>query len=121
MENSSKIIIVAGGIVLLLLIIFANVRKIENVEPDINKNVFQGVITNMKLEPGILEGTGVYDKSCNMIGNGLTNCDAGIQTEKGLLNFNYKHNMDAQPCIAPGDKLKVEVLDSEGNAKVTRQ
>src|SRR3989344_567899 len=121
MENSSKIIIGAGVIVLLLLIIFANVRKTGNNTSRVDGDVFQGVITNINLEPGILEGTGVYDKSCNMIGNGLTNCDAGIQTEKGLLNFNYKHNMDAQPCIAPGDKLKVEVLDSEGNAKVTRQ
>jgi len=29
------------------------------------KDVFEGTITNMQLESGILEGTGVYDKSCN--------------------------------------------------------
>ena len=54
-----------------------------------------------------------------MIGNGLSQCDAGIQTEKGLLNFNYKHNMDLQPCIAEGDNLKVEILEG-GKVIVTR-
>ena len=31
-----------------------------------------------------LEGKGVYDRSCNPVENGLTQCDAGIQTEKGF-------------------------------------
>ena len=54
-----------------------------------------------------------------MIENGMSQCDAGIQTEKGLLNFNYKHNMAVQGCIDQGQNLKVEIL--EGNkARVTR-
>lgn len=86
----------------------------------LDKNVFEGIITNMNLEPQIFEGTGVYDRSCNMIGGGLTNCDAGIQTEKGLLNFNYKHNMNIQPCISEGENLEVEILEG-GKARVTRK
>lgn len=82
--------------------------------------IFTGKITNMNLEPGIYEGTGVYDKSCLDAGAGMTECDGGIKTDKGVLNFHYKHNMAILPCIAPGDGLVVEILDSEGNAKVTR-
>ena len=82
--------------------------------------LFTGKITNMNLEPGTYEGTGVYDKSCIDSGAGLTECDGGIKTDKGVLNFHYKHNMAILPCIAPGDGLVVEVLDSEGNARVTR-
>ena len=82
--------------------------------------LFTGKITNMNLEPGTYEGTGVYDKSCIDAGAGMTECDGGIKTDKGVLNFHYKHNMAILPCIAPGDGLVVEVLDSEGNARVTR-
>ncbi len=82
--------------------------------------LFTGKITNMNLEPGKYEGTGVYDKSCIDAGAGMTECDGGIKTDKGVLNFHYKHNMAILPCIAPGDGLIVEVLDSEGNARVTR-
>lgn len=82
--------------------------------------IFTGKITNMDLAPGIYQGTGVYDKSCLDAGAGMTECDGGIKTDKGVLNFHYKHNMAVLPCIAPGDGLVVEVLDSEGNAKVTR-
>ena len=82
--------------------------------------LFTGKITNMNLEPGTYEGTGVYDKSCLDAGAGMTECDGGIKTDKGVLNFHYKHNMAILPCIAPGDGLVVEILDLEGNAKVTR-
>ncbi len=82
--------------------------------------IFTGKITNMNLEPGTYEGTGVYDKSCIDAGAGITECDGGIKTDKGTLNFHYKHNMAILPCIAPGDGLVVEVLDSNGNAKVSR-
>ena len=85
----------------------------------IKEDVFEGIITNMNLEPQVLDGTGVYDRTCKMIENGLSQCDAGIQTEKGLLNFNYKHNMDMQGCIDAGQKIKIEVF-ANGKAKVTR-
>ena len=85
----------------------------------IKEDIFEGKITNIKLEPVVLKGVGVYDQSCNPVENGLTQCDAGIQTERGLLNFNYKHQMHSQPCIDNGDKLKVEVF-ADGTARVTR-
>ena len=83
------------------------------------EDIFEGKITNLELEPMILEGVGVYDRSCNPVENGLSQCDAGIQTEKGLLNFNYKHEMHSQPCIDNGDQLKVEIF-ADGTAKVIR-
>ena len=105
-------------IIFIIAIIYANVTNSISGN-SIKKDVFEGKITNMNLEPMILQGTGVYDRSCNMINNGLTQCDAGIQTEKGLLNFNYIHNMEKQPCISEGEALEVEILDS-GKAKVRR-
>lgn len=111
------IIITIFAILLLGSLIVFGFFKTGNV---IKEDVFEGIITNLKLEPGFLEGTGVYDRTCKMIENGLSQCDAGIQTEKGLLNFNYKHNMNIQGCIDSGQKLKVEILDSNGKARVTR-
>ena len=115
----TKTIFIVLGILLVGMMIIGSFKTGNVIKEDADKNSFKGVITNMKLEPQTLEGKGVYDKSCNMIGDGLTQCDAGIQTEKGLLNFNYKHNMDLQPCIAEGDNLKVEILEG-GKVIVTR-
>ncbi len=81
---------------------------------------FEGRITNMDLAPGIYKGIGVYDRSCNPVENGLTQCDAGIQIEKGLANFNYKHNMNMQGCIDAGQSLTLEILEG-GKAIVTRK
>ena len=86
-----------------------------------NGDIFKGKITNMAVEAGEMKGMGVYDKSCKMLGNGLTGCDAGIQTEKyGLLNFKYQHNMQQEPCLAPNDVVAVRILDNEGNAEIQR-
>ncbi|MBI5392124.1 hypothetical protein HZB00_03935 [Candidatus Woesearchaeota archaeon] len=85
-------------------------------------DIFSGKISNKAVEPGIINGFGVYDKSCIMGNDGLTSCDAGIQTkEYGLLNFKYRHNMQQEPCIAPKDALLVKILDSEGNAQVQKE
>ncbi len=118
MKTGTLIIIVLISI-LAGMMIFGSFKTGNVIKEDANANSFKGVITNMKLEPQKIDGKGVYDKSCNMIGSGLTQCDAGIQTEKGLLNFNYKHNMAIQPCIAEGDNLQVEILEG-GEAIVTR-
>ncbi len=84
-------------------------------------SLFKGTITNIKTSPGNVSGMGVYDRTCKQIGNGLTRCDAGIRTEKyGILNFNYIHNMEAEPCIVSGDKLQVEILDSNGTARILK-
>ena len=116
--KGEHIIIIVLIIALIGLIAYSSLRTTGN-SIKTEDNVFEGVITNMQLSPQILEGTGVYDRSCNPIERGLSQCDAGIQTEKGLLNFNYKHNMNLQPCIDAGQNLKVEIL--EGNkARVTR-
>ena len=109
-------------IIILALVILAGltVFGISKTGNTLKEDVFTGKITNLNLEPITLEGKGVYDRSCNPVENGLSQCDAGIQTEKGLLNFNYKHNMALQPCLDKGQKLSVEILDSNGNALVTR-
>ena len=116
MKITNLIIIV--GIISLIILGFVNLNK-KQTGNVIKEDVFEGVITNMDLEPSVLDGTGVYDRTCKMIENGLSQCDAGIQTEKGLLNFNYKHNMNLQGCIDSGQKLKVEIL-ADNKARVTR-
>ena len=113
MKKSGLIMIIALVVLFGILIISMAGKPTGSA---LTGDVFNGIITNMDLQPQILDGEGVYDRSCNPVENGLTQCDAGIQTEKGLLNFNYKHSMHAQACIAEGDKLEVQVLE---NNKVT--
>ncbi len=117
MKTGTFILILA--IVLLVGLMIIGKFRTGNVVSPIAKDVFEGKITNMNLEPEIFDGEGVYDRTCKMIENGLSQCDAGIQTEKGLLNFNYKHDMNAQRCLDAGQKLKVEVL-ANNQARVTR-
>lgn len=84
-------------------------------------DIIEGTITNVRPSIGKFNGTGVYDRNCVDVGGGLTNCHGGIQTARyGVLNFNYVHNMSIVPCIKPGEKLVVEVLDSSGRARVQR-
>lgn len=86
-----------------------------------NPTVFEGRITNMKVAPGKIEGVSAYDRNC--VGQPITECDGGVRTvEYGVLNFHYRHDMSKEPCIhmyGP-EKMIVEILDSNGNAKVTR-
>lgn len=84
-------------------------------------DLFEGKITNKNVQPTKLLGVGVYDRNCVAIGNGLTNCHAGIKTDKyGVLDFNYEHDMARKPCINPNEKVVVEILDSSGKATVQR-
>ncbi len=84
-------------------------------------NIFEGKITSPKVSPGKLEGVTTYDANC--VGNEITQCDSGIMTvEYGVLNFHYSHKMEIQPCLhmfGP-EKVIVDILDSDGNAKITR-
>ena len=113
-------IILALIIVLLFLVLIPYLKN--NKKSSVQSNdLFSGTITNIKTIPGNLSGLGVYDKTCKKIEKELTKCDAGIKTkEYGILNFNYVHNMKLEPCIDSGDKLKVEILDLNGTAKVWR-
>ena len=85
-------------------------------------DVFQGAITNVAVDVGEVQGVGAYDWNCTDIGGGRTQCDGGVRTEEyGILNFNYAHKMEEAPCIAPGDQLRVTILDSKGQALVERR
>lgn len=84
-------------------------------------NVFEGKITNIKVSSGRIEGTSVYDRSC--VGSPITQCDGGIKTDEyGVLNIRYQHDMSIQPCIHMygSEKMIVEILDSDGNARIIR-
>lgn len=85
-------------------------------------NVFTGKITNANLSPQKLEGTATTDEGCGNAGNGLVNCFSDIVTSKGTFKFNYQHSMSLQACLAMGgpEKVIVDILDSSGNAQVTR-
>ena len=85
-------------------------------------DVFEGAITNVTVAVGEVQGVGAYDWNCTDIGGGRTQCDGGVRTEEyGILNFNYVHQMEEAPCIAPGDQLRVTILDSKGQALVERR
>jgi len=84
-------------------------------------NIFTGKITNAQVSPGEIIGFTSYDANC--IGSQITQCDAGIKTDQyGELNFHYQHDMNAQPCLNMfgSEKVIVDILDSQGNARVTR-
>lgn len=84
-------------------------------------DVFLGQISNVKVEPGTVQGMGVYDRSCKMESGGLTSCDAGIKTkEYGVLNFKYTHNMQEKPCLAQNDLVTVKIVDTSGKAEIQR-
>ncbi len=85
--------------------------------------IFQGKITNDKLPVGRLEGISYTDNGCYGVGGGgLVECNTDIETSQGSINFIYRHNMATQPCLSMYGKEKVivDILDAEGNAKVTR-
>ncbi len=122
---NTKIIIgvVLIGLLLGLLALYfpKNKATTGNAVLNAKSDIFTGKINNIAVQPGAVQGMGVYDKSCKMAGNGLTACDAGIQTkEYGVLNFQYQHNMQQVPCIAPNDILEVRIIDEQGNAEVQR-
>lgn len=121
---------IVGGMVIVVLLVGSLLAFIPkrigtgatgNVIAKTNGDIFTGKISNVAVKPGTIKGIGLYDRSCKMMSNGLTACDAGIQTEEyGSLNFKYQHNMQQQPCLAPNDIVMVQILDERGNAKVQR-
>lgn len=107
-----------------LLLFFANSDKTADSASSATTqrgDTFSGQISNAAVFAGIVNGMGIYDRNCRMGADGFTSCDAGIQTEEyGVLNFKYRHNMAAQPCIAPNDLVQVRIMDSQGNAEVQK-
>lgn len=66
------------------------------------------------VDPGIYEGVIVYDRSCESVGNGLTGCDAGIETQElNVVNFYYEHDMQQKPCLVPEQQVVLKV-ENEG-------
>ena len=116
------LVILLVGMIVAFVGIPIKERATGNVILPTGKATFEGKITNVKVSPGIIEGTSAYDRNC--IGTHMwTECDGGIETkEYGVLNFHYTHNMMEEPCIhmSGPEKFVVEILDSNGAAKVYR-
>lgn len=69
-------------------------------------------------DTGLYEGTIVYDRSCQSVGNGLTGCDAGIETsELGTVNFYYEHDMGRKPCLDPEQQVVLEVGEEQATVQ----
>lgn len=119
--KKSAIFITISVIALLVLVIYPTFRTGNVVRAG---DTFEGVITNFELEPGTYQGVGAYDRNCIPVNpenpHGMVNCDAGIRTEYGVLNFHYEHIMSVQPCIMPGQQVTLDILE-EGKAIITRK
>src|SRR3990172_126422 len=124
---NTKIIIIAASILLVGVGIagitgFSSGNPTGNIILPSGEATFEGTITNVEVSPGIIEGVSAYDRNC--VGTHmLTECDGGISTkEYGVLNFHYSHNMMEEPCIHMNgpEKMYVEILNSDGTAKVYR-
>lgn len=109
------------GAVIIGYNLYAPKTAYASYKPPTDLNIFEGRITNVKVSPGKIEGVSAYDRNC--VGDQVTECDGGIKTaEYGVLNFHYSHEMAVQPCIHMfgAEKMIVEILDSNGNARVIR-
>ena len=124
---NTKTIIIVSAILLIVLAgtiigFSSNNQATGNVILPRGEATFEGIITNVPVSPGIIEGVSAYDRNC--VGTHmLTECDGGITTkEYGVLNFHYSHNMMEEPCIHMNgpEKFVVEILDSNGAAKIYR-
>lgn len=83
-------------------------------------DVFNGHITNQQLNPQTLFGKIVYDRNCVSVGDGQTNCDAGVKVEgMEVLNFDYIHDMANEPCLVSDQKVMLKII-SEHKAVVVR-
>jgi len=83
-------------------------------------DLFDGHITNQQLNPKTLFGKIVYDRNCVSVGDGQTNCDAGVKVEgREVLNFNYIHDMSAKSCLISDQKLMLKIT-SQHKAVVVR-
>ncbi len=120
--NTKTIVIIVAAVVLIAGLTTWFVNKPATPSQETPYGItFRGIISNTVVTPMTLKGMGVYDRSCVMGADGLTSCDAGIQTEEwGVLNFKYRHNMQQQPCLAPNDIVQVRILDNNGNAEIQR-
>ncbi len=132
------IVVIVIGVILRRTSIFSDRsttinNNVDNSSDDLiaKGDLFNGVIINMNEIPNVkfrtkFRGTGVYDRNCVKVGvapetgNPLVNCHAGIKTEYGIIDFNHVHDYYKNPCIIEGDEVVVEILDSQGNAKVQR-
>lgn len=113
--KKSTIFITISVIALLILVIYPMFKTGDVITGNVVRaDTFEGTITNLELEPGTYRGVGVYDRNCIPVNpanpHGKVNCDAGIETKFGVLNFHYEHIMSVQPCIMPGQQVTLEVL-----------
>lgn len=90
-------------------------------------DTFTGVVTVHEgsdvpadVAAGTYEGTIVYDRSCYPVGDGRTECDAGIALQSfGTVNFSYEHDMEQTPCLVPYQEVVLSV--NEAGAIVRRK
>lgn len=85
------------------------------------QDAFYGSIVDLPLgHRNLIKGTVKADTNCKPVENGLTNCIGIITTADGTeLHFNYTHDMSAQECLSPGDRVTI-ILLSDRTVKVIR-
>lgn len=92
---------------------------------DYQGDAFDGTLTTgvgsdqpATVDSGLYKGTIVYDRSCKSVGDGLTGCDAGIDTsELGTVNFYYEHDMGRKPCLDPEQQVVLEVGEEQATVQ----
>ncbi len=85
------------------------------------QNVFEGKITSGNTEAQTYTNVPVLtDEGCTTDQKtGLANCTTKLETDGGVIAFNYEHDMMQKPCLSLGDKAIVQV-NGDGSALVER-
>ncbi|MEM3399100.1 MAG: hypothetical protein QW724_06755 [Nitrososphaerota archaeon] len=88
----------------------SNINQTGSHSRTISGDVFNGEIVNNVLVGGL--GIVQADLDCKGHVESIT-CRAVIMMDSGeTIHFKYTHNMVEEPCLSPGDRVKVELLSN---------
>lgn len=84
-------------------------------------NVFRGRVVSGNTGSQTYSNVSVLtDEGCTADPRtGLANCTTKLQSNDGVISFNYEHDMMEQPCLSIGDKANMQTFEN-GTAIVDR-
>jgi hypothetical protein len=120
-DHSVLVAVIVLGVIFtgLALLIASPSNPTQAGQPALGEDAFYGIIQNVRFV-GKTTGIVKADTNCKLVEKGLTNCIGIITASDGReLDFNYKHDMSRQECLATGDKVTIVLLEN-GTVKVLR-
>jgi hypothetical protein len=116
-RGTQNILLVASIIVALVVGAFLGLSNLPS-EGGQNRGFFAGHLVNSQFV-GSAEGVVQADRDCQSPDGIAYTCTAVIDQAEGTIYFHYTHNMQAQPCLAQGERVLLAARQ-DGTAVVTR-